>query len=63
MKSVKVVKGGEGFQTVPRIYIDSISGWNAGITPRFCIDRVTDELKLPEVQDKIVSVIDCVGKG
>ena len=63
LKSVKVVKGGEGFQTVPRIYIDSISGWNAGITPRFCIDRVTDELKLPEVQDKIVSVIDCVGKG
>ena len=44
------------------IEIESETGFNAEIRARLCIDRITDELNLPEVQDKIVSVVDCVGK-
>ena len=61
--SVKVTEGAEGFTEFPRLYIRSNSGYNAVLRPRLCIDRVgSDKLKEPMVQDKIVSVIDCVGK-
>jgi len=33
------------------------------LRPKLCIDRVgSDELKQPTSQDKVISVIDCVGK-
>ena len=61
--SVKVISGGEGIKEVPTIYIESETGFNAEIVPRFCIDRVgADEFAEPTSQDKIISVIDCVGK-
>ena len=60
--NIKIVSGGEGIKELPNIYIQSETGFNADILPKFCIDRVTDELKLPEIQDKVVSVVDCVGK-
>ena len=61
--SVKVVSGGEGVKENPTIYIESETGFNAEIVPRFCIDRVgVDQVKEPTAQDKIISVIDCVGK-
>ena len=59
--SVELIAGGEGFTEFPTIYIESDTGFNAEIRARLCIDRVTDELKLPAIQDKVVSVIDCVG--
>ena len=59
---LELIDGGEGFKEFPTITIDSETGFNAEIRPRLCIDRITDELKVPEVQDKIVSVVDCVGK-
>ena len=59
---LKIIDGGEGFTEFPVIYIESETGFNAKIRPRLCIDRVTDELNLPDIQDKVVSVVDCVGK-
>ena len=64
LTSVKIISGGEGFQQIPTIYIESETGFNAEIVPRFCIDRVgVDQVKEITAQDKIISVIDCVGKG
>lgn len=61
--SLEITSSGEGFQRVPQIYIESETGFNAEIIPRFCIDRVgVDEVAEPTSQDKIISVIDCVGK-
>jgi len=65
INSVKVTSPGEGFTEVPEIFIQTETGYNARVLPRFCIDRISqDELKepTPEIQDKIISVIDCVGK-
>ena len=61
--SVKVTEGAEGFTEFPTVYIRSNSGYNAELRPKLCIDRVgSDKLREPMVQDKVVSVIDCVGK-
>ena len=61
--SIKVTAGGEGFQEIPKCYIKSNSGFGSKITPKFCIDRLgEDDLdREPSLQDKVVSVIDCVG--
>ena len=60
--SVKVTEQGEGFTEFPRLYIRSETGYNAQLRPKLCIDRVgSDELKEPQTQDKVVSVVDCVG--
>ena len=61
--ALNLVSGGEGFLEMPRAYIDSETGFNAEITIRLCIDRIGDDVaKEPGVQDKVVSVVDCVGK-
>lgn len=63
VESVQITSEGEGFKQFPLIYIRSKTGYNAKLTPRFCINRVSeDALKEPQIQDKIISVIDCVGK-
>lgn len=63
LEGVKITSGGEGFKELPNIYIESETGFNAKLIPRFCIDRVSaDQLKEPGIQDKIISVVDCVGK-
>jgi hypothetical protein len=63
LEKVRIVSGGEGFKTIPNIYIESETGFNAKLTPRFCIDRVSaDQLKEPGIRDQIISVVDCVGK-
>ena len=61
--SIKVTSGGEGFKEVPKVYIKSNSGFGSQITPKFCIDRIgqNDLERDPGLQDKVVSVIDCVG--
>jgi len=61
--SIKVTAGGEGFQEMPQCYIESDSGFGSFIIPKFCIDRVgeNDLEREPGLQDKIISVIDCVG--
>ena len=61
--SIKVTQTGEGFTEYPTLYIKSETGYNAVLRPKLCIDRVgSDELKEPTSQDKVVTVIDCVGK-
>ena len=63
LEGIKITSVGEGFKEVPLIYIESETGFNAKLIPRFCIDRVsTDQLKEPGIQDKIISIVDCVGK-
>ena len=63
LESVKVTSPGEGFTQIPDIYIESETGYNVRLIPIFDIDRVSlDQLKDPGIQDKIISVIDCVGK-
>jgi len=63
---INVINPGSGFDSWPRIYIDSETGYNAKIVPNFCITRLTKEDidKLSEGPEgvKIVSVVDCVGK-
>ena len=60
--AVKVISGGEGVKEIPDVYIESATGFNAKITLRFCIDRIgKDEFSEPSYQDKIISIVDCVG--
>ena len=61
--SIKVTAGGEGFQEMPQCYIESDSGFGSFIVPKFCIDRIgeNDLEREPGLQDKVISVIDCVG--
>ena len=61
--SIKVTESGEGFTEYPRVYIQSETGYNVVLRSKLCIDRVgNDELKEPTFQDKVITVIDCVGK-
>ena len=63
LTNIKITSSGQAFKQIPNIYIESETGYNAKIVPRFCVDRVgKDDYKDPTIQDKIVSVIDCVGK-
>jgi len=63
LEKVVIIEQGEGFTDTPNIYIESETGYNAKLIPRFCIDRVsTDQIKEPEIGKKIISVVDCVGK-
>jgi len=60
--AVRVTSPGEGFQEIPQVYVESDTGFNGELNPRFRIDRVSDdEIASPQLQDKIVSVVDCVG--
>ena len=62
--SIKVTSGGEGFTTRPKVYVKTETGFGSFIIPKFCIDRIgTDDLERdPSLQDKVVNVINCVGK-
>tara|TARA_Y100000385_G_scaffold23672_2_gene22866 strand:- start:2396 stop:4900 length:2505 start_codon:yes stop_codon:yes gene_type:complete len=63
LTSIKVTESGEGFTEYPTLYIQSETGYNAVLRPKLCIDRVgNDKLKEPTFQDKVITVIDCVGK-
>ena len=61
--SIKVTAGGEGFKQIPEVYIKTKTGFGSKITPKFCIDRLgEDDLERePGLQDKVLSVVDCVG--
>jgi len=61
--SVKVTETGEGFTNMPEIFIRSQTGFNSVLQGKLCIDRVgQDAVKDPQISDKLVTVIDCVGK-
>ena len=64
LTAVKIINSGNGFIERPDIYIQSETGYNATITPVFCITRIGDDTlgQLTEDQKgKVIKVIDCVG--
>lgn len=63
LSEVKIISAGIGFTERPRMYIQSETGYNANIVPVLCVKRVSEnEMRDPTYQDKIISVVDCVGK-
>ena len=59
---IKVTKPGEGFKVWPTIYIKSETGYNAVLRPKLCIDRISSD-RVEEVGfEKVISVVDCVGR-
>jgi hypothetical protein len=60
--SVTIEEQGEGFTNLPEIYIQSSTGYQARLLPKLCSKRIgPDEFEEPKLQDKILSVVDCVG--
>lgn len=63
IERVQVTSRGEGFKQFPRVYIKSQTGYNANLIPLLAAERISEEkIKDPEIQNAIISVVDCVGK-
>ena len=63
--AVKIIKGAEGFTEMPEIFVDTETGYNAELIPVFKVNRVGDipeDLDKVPLGEKVISVIDCVGK-
>tara|TARA_B000000557_G_scaffold173222_1_gene140900 strand:- start:737 stop:3796 length:3060 start_codon:yes stop_codon:yes gene_type:complete len=60
--SVDVINPGEGFNTMPDVYISSKSGLGAKMLPKFEIDRIGKDREQEFDKFKVIQVIDCVGK-
>jgi len=62
---IDIIDSGSGFEEMPKIYIRSETGYNAEILPILCVNRIGD---IPESEysipfgEKIIKVVDCVGK-
>lgn len=61
LTKVDIISKGNSFNTMPRIQIKTNTGVNADIWPVFKIQRVED-LQSLEPGQKIITVVDCVGK-
>jgi hypothetical protein len=61
---VNIVRGAEGFTEMPEIFIETETGYNAELVPVFKVNRVGDNIDVmsPSLGEKVISVIDCVGK-
>lgn len=61
---VNIVKGAEGFTDLPEIFIETETGYNAEMVPVFKVNRVGDNMEDldPALGEKVISVINCVGK-
>ena len=61
---IKIIKNGFGFTERPVITIKTTTGYNAKINPILCVNRLNDDpiaaSRIPA--DKIIKVVDCVGK-
>ncbi len=60
--SVDIINPGEGFNTMPDVYISSKSGLGAKMLPKFEIDRIGKDREQEFDKFKVIQVIDCVGK-
>ena len=62
---INILDSGSGFEEMPRIYIRSETGYNAEILPLLCVNRIgnisENEYSIP-FGEKIIKVVDCVGK-
>jgi len=63
IEQIDLSQCGEGYTEAPNIYIQTESGYNAELLPIFTVVSVPDVAQVPpNLQQKIISVIDCVGK-
>jgi len=58
---VNIINSGQGFTEFPNIYIESNTGYNAKIIPIFAVKRISNE-KIVIDPEKVVNVVDCVGR-
>lgn len=58
---IDILDSGSGFEEMPKIYIRSNTGYNAEILPLLCVNRIDDVPEIP-FGEKIIKVVDCVGK-
>ena len=58
---VNIEKGASGFDTRPKIYVESNTGFNAELIPVFKVKDVNINDPIPP-GTKVISVVDCVGK-
>jgi hypothetical protein len=60
---IDVLTKGEGFTEMPKIYIQSQTGYRANLIARLCVERVGDNLTIVPVNlEKVINVVDCPGK-
>lgn len=68
IESVDIVNPGLGFREFPEVIINSETGFNASITPVFCVKRVGEgdpfDLTIEQIDNgqPVITVIDCTGK-
>ena len=63
LMKVNILKTAEGYTEMPLIYIETDTGYNAELLPVFKVNRVGDNPNLlAQLGEKVISVIDCVGK-
>jgi hypothetical protein len=59
---IDVLTKGEGFTEMPKIYIQSQTGYRANLIARLCVERVGDDLTIVPVNlEKVINVVDCPG--
>jgi hypothetical protein len=59
---IDVLTKGEGFIEMPKIYIQSQTGYRANLIARLCVERVGDDLTIVPVNlEKVIKVVDCPG--
>ena len=59
---IKIINSGEGFNTMPEVYINTKTGYGAELLPRFGIDRIGKDREQDYDPEKVIQVIDCVGR-
>ena len=59
---ITITNPGEGFNTMPDIYIDTKTGYGAELLPRFDIDRIGKDREQDYDPKKVIQVVDCVGR-
>ena len=62
ISKIRVTNPGEGFNTMPDIYINTRTGYGAELLPRFGIDRIGKDREQDYDPKKVIQVIDCVGR-
>ncbi len=62
ISKITITNPGEGFNTMPDIYINTKTGYGAELLPRFGIDRIGKDREQDYDPKKVIQVIDCVGR-
>ena len=63
IESVKVLNSGSGFNDIPEIKTNSMTGFNAQMMPIFRVNRLDENTALDIPNNaKIITIIDCVGR-